>query len=73
MGDTSSILAGMRDRFDQLQRIADLAHNHEIRTLVLQVASHLEADMRRLEAEARSNETKPKILPSLSVGRTNLG
>jgi hypothetical protein len=44
------IIAGMRDRVIRLHRIADMTHNKEMRDLILNVASDIEAEIRRLES-----------------------
>lgn len=50
MVDTLTI-AGMRDRVIRLHRIAEMTHNVELRDLVLNVASDVEAEIRRLEGD----------------------
>jgi hypothetical protein len=44
------IIAGMRSRMIQLRQIGNLAHNPEIRALVLKVADDIQAEVQRLEA-----------------------
>jgi hypothetical protein len=52
MDDNSRTIAGMRDRLEQLRRIAMLSHSPEITELVLKVANDLSAEIRRLEGNA---------------------
>ena len=52
MDDVTSIIIGMRDRRNQLLRVADMAMNPEIKAAVLRVADDIDAEIQRLEAEA---------------------
>ena len=67
MDDVTSIIIGMRDRRNQLLRVADMAMNPEIKAAVLRVADDIDAEIQRLEAEALWSVAELNVSRSLQA------
>lgn len=54
MGNAKDVAARMQDRIKRTRRIIELAHNEEMIELLEEMIAEAEADIQRLEKEAKT-------------------